>query len=38
MKNISLQFEFEESGDQKFITRIKDASEISKGMLKYNEF
>ena len=36
MKNISLQFEFEESGDQKFITRIKDASEINKGKLTFS--
>ena len=35
MENIALQFEYEESGDQKFISRIKNASEINKGEFKF---
>ena len=34
MENIALQFEYAESGDQKFITRIKNASEINTGKFK----
>ena len=38
MENIALQFEYEDSGDQKFISRIKNASEINKGRFKLSEF
>ena len=36
MENIALQFEYEESGDQKFISRIRNASEINKGKLTFS--
>ena len=37
MENIALQFEYEESGDKKFITRIKDASEINESKYKFSD-
>ena len=37
MENVALQFEYEVSGDNKFITRIKDASEINESKYKMFE-
>ena len=37
MENIALQFEYEQSGDKKFITRIKDASEINESKYKFSD-